>query len=117
MALTVYGIQTCEKVRKARRWLDANGHPHDFVDFRQSPPSEAKVAQWIARLGSRPLRNSSGSSYRALGPERDAWTDSEWTSAFAADPMLIKRPIVERDGVPVQVGFDENVGFALLRAS
>ncbi len=113
MPLTVYGIPTCTSVRKARAWLDANGHAHDFVDFRATPPSEARVSQWIARLGSRPLRNSSGSAYRALGPERDAWTDSEWTSAFAANPMLIKRPVVERDGIALQVGFDEKVGMVL----
>ena len=105
LTLMVYGIATCSAVKKARGWLLANGHAHTFIDFRQTPPTETQVARWISKLGSRSMRNSSGASYRALGPEREAWTDSEWTSAYAADPMLIKRPIIERNGVPVQVGF------------
>ena len=28
-----------------------------------------------------------------------------YRKAFAADPMLLKRPVVERDGEPVLVGF------------
>ncbi len=52
------------------------------------------------------MRNTSGGSYRALGPEKESWSDTQWAEAFAADPMLIKRPIVERDGKPTIVGWN-----------
>ena len=38
-------------------------------------------------------------------PNQSEWDDARWTQAFQADPMLIKRPIIEREGVAVQVGF------------
>ncbi len=103
--ITVYGIPTCATVRKARNWLDDHHLAHTFVDFRANPPSPEQVATWVAAWGAAAMRNTSGGSYRALGPEKDTWGDAEWIRAFADDPMLIKRPVIERDGAPVQVGF------------
>jgi arsenate reductase len=105
MALTVYGIPTCGTVKKARAWLDAAGRPHRFVDLRAAPPARAQIDAWIAAFGAKALRNTSGGSYRALGPEKDGWSEAEWAEAFARDPMLVRRPVVERDGVPVLVGW------------
>lgn len=105
MALAVYGIKTCDTVRKARRWLTERGLEHTFADLRATPPERDRVAGWIEALGARALRNTSGRSYRALPPERDSWTDAQWAEAMAADPMLIKRPVIERDGTAVLVGF------------
>ena len=112
--LTVYGIPSCGTVKKARQWLDQQGLAHDWVDFRATPPAPERVARWVASFGARAMRNTSGGAYRALGPEKDDWDEAAWLAAFQADPMLIKRPIVERDGVPVAVGFSP-AGFDLLR--
>lgn len=114
MALTIYGIPSCGTVKKARAWLDAAGLPHTFVDFRATPPSAEQVAAWVTALGARAMKNTSGGSYRALGPEKEGWTDARWREAFVADPMLIRRPVVEVDGRPVLVGW--NLGDAELRA-
>ena len=101
----VYGIPTCGTVKKARAWLDQEGLAHRFVDLRATPPGRAQIETWIATFGAAAMRNTSGGSYRALGPEKDGWDDAAWAAAFAADPMLLKRPIVERDGRPVAVGW------------
>lgn len=105
MALTVYGIPTCGTVKRARSWLDARGARYAWVDLRATPPDAARVGAWIAALGVAALKNTSGGSYRALGPEKDTWDAARWQAAYAADPMLIKRPVIERDGVAVLVGF------------
>ncbi len=106
MALLVYGIPSCGTVKKARAALDGARRPHTFVDFRDKPPSRTQVDAWVAKFGARAMRNTSGGSYRALGPEKESWSDAQWADAFAADPMLIKRPIVERDGKPTIVGWN-----------
>lgn len=103
--ITVYGIPSCGTVKKARAWLDAAGVKHAWVDLRESPPSRAQIERWVAKFGAKAMRNTSGGAYRALGAEKDGWDDARWIDAFAADPMLIKRPVVEREGAPVQVGF------------
>lgn len=115
MRITVYGIPTCGTVKKARAWLDHNGAAHTWVDFRSAPPEPARVQRWVARLGALKMRNTSGGAYRALGDDKAVWSPEQWTTAFQADPMLIKRPIVEVDGEPVAVGFDEDRYRALFR--
>ena len=43
MATIIYGIPTCDSVRKARQWLNAQHIEHTFVDVRESPPSKAMI--------------------------------------------------------------------------
>lgn len=104
--LTVYGIPTCDACRNARRWLDDQGHAHDWVDVRSTPPDAARIRVWMAALGgARRLKNTSGGSYRALPADKKTWTDEAWVAAMAADPMLLKRPVLERKGVALTTGF------------
>jgi arsenate reductase len=116
-SLTVYGIPNCDTVKKARRWLQAHDAAHDFVDYRADPPDAERVAAWVEALGSKALRNTSGGAYRKLPADKKTWSDTRWVEAFAAEPMLIKRPVIERDGVAVKVGFrgtDEELSAQLL---
>ena len=106
MSLVVYGIPTCGTVKKAQRWLLDRSEAWRDVDLRKTPPSAQQIRAWVAAFGVSALTNTSGGSYRALGPEKDGWQEERWIQAFAADPMLIKRPVIERDGAPVLVGFN-----------
>ena len=105
MTIKVYGIDSCGTVKKAKKWLEARGIAYEWVDFRKNPPAGDQVARWTQSLGALKMRNTSGGAYRALGEEKKSWDNAQWTSAFTADAMLIKRPIIERDGTAVMVGF------------
>lgn len=105
MTLTVYGIPNCGTCKKAFKWLEDNGVAYDFVNTKEQPPTTAQLAAWVETLGARPMRNTSGQSYRALGEERNTWSDDEWVAAFAQDAMLLKRPLFVKDGQAVLVGF------------
>lgn len=115
MTITIHGIPSCDTCRKARAWLASRGHEHGWVDLREAPPSAAKIEAWVGALGAKALRNTSGGSFRALGPEKDGWTDAQWSAAFARDPMLIKRPVLEIDGKPAAVGFKPDAWEKLVR--
>lgn len=103
--LIVHGIPTCDTVRKARKWLDARGVDHTFHDLRKDPPTADQLASWVATLGSKAMRNTSGRSYRALPEAKKTWSDAQWVEAFAGDPMLLKRPLIVRDGHALLAGF------------
>ena len=105
MTVHVFGIPNCSTVKKSLTWLDAHGVTTVFVDYRKNPPSKETVARWIAAFGTKALKNTSGGSYRALPNDKHTWSDDAWLDAFVRDPMLIKRPVLVRSGVPVQVGF------------
>lgn len=106
-SVVVYGISTCSTVKKARAFLTSRAIAHTFADLRETPPSTSTVASWVEAFGVSAMKNTSGGSYRALGADKDGWTDAQWTAAFVRDPMLIKRPVVERDGQPLLVGFKD----------
>lgn len=105
MSIIIYGIPNCGTVKKARTWLDTRNQAHTFVDFRKTPVAADRVAAWVDALGAKALKNTSGGSYRALGDEKKTWSDAQWATAMAADPMLIKRPVIEHNGTAVRAGF------------
>jgi arsenate reductase len=105
MAIQVYGIPNCGTCKKALQWLEQNNIAYEFINTKEQPPSRDAIAAWVKTLGSNPMRNTSGQSYRALGDTKANWSDAEWVEAFAQDAMLLKRPLFVKDGTAVLVGF------------
>ncbi|WP_404789777.1 Spx/MgsR family RNA polymerase-binding regulatory protein [Altericista sp. CCNU0014] len=105
MTLKVYGIPNCGTCKKAFQWLGDRNISYEFVNIKEHPPAQPLIQEWVGTLGSKPMRNTSGQSYRALGEEKQTWNDEQWTNAFAKDAMLIKRPLFVKDGKAVMVGF------------
>jgi arsenate reductase len=117
MTLTVYGYDACSTCRKAYKWLDANAIDWEKRPIKEQPPTRAEL-EAIVRSSGLPLGrffNTSGQSYRAGGwsAKRKTATEAEQLDALAADPMLLKRPLVVGDGM-VLVGFKEADYAALL---
>ena len=107
MSLQVYGIPNCGTCKKAFKWLQDNSVDYEFIDTKDNPPIRELIQSWVDVLGAKPMRNTSGQSYRALGDEKQTWTDEQWVDAFAKDAMLLKRPLFVKDGTAVVVGFRE----------
>lgn len=105
MIIQLYGIPTCATCKKAFKWLEANGVEYEFVNTKEQPPSRHLIQNWVATLGVKPMRNTSGQSYRALGEDKQLWSDKQWIDAFANDAMLLKRPLFVRNGTAAMVGF------------
>lgn len=105
MSIQVYGIPNCGTCKKAFQWLESNGIQYEFINTKEQPPSQEMIQSWVEKLGSKPMRNTSGQSYRSLGDEKNSWTDEQWIKAFAKDAMLLKRPLFVKDKTAVAVGF------------
>lgn len=105
MTLQLYGIPNCGTCKKAFDWLVTHGVEYEFIDTKLTPPTRDMVQSWVTALGARPLRNTSGQAYRALGEERTSWSDQQWVDAFAQNAMLMKRPVFVKDGEAIMVGF------------
>jgi arsenate reductase len=105
MTLQVYGIPNCGTCKKAIAWLDNQSIPYDFINTKTAPPSRELIQAWVEALSAKPMRNTSGQSYRALGEVKKDWSDAQWVEAFATDAMLLKRPLFVKDGTAVLVGF------------
>ena len=106
MALDVYGIPNCGTYKKALKWLDEQGVEYKFINTKEVPPSKEAIAGWVQALTAKPMRNTSGQAYRAIpADQRNAMSDGDWIDAFAADAMLLKRPLFVKDGTAVMAGF------------
>lgn len=107
MSLQVYGIPNCVTCKKAFQWLEDHSIEYEFINTKENPPTLKMIQSWVKTLGSKPMRNTSGQSYRTLGEEKRTWTDEQWIEAFAKDAMLLKRPLFVKEGAAVLVGFRE----------
>lgn len=103
--VTLYGITTCDTVRKARAWLDDKGVAYRFHDFRKEGLDAARLNGWLDALGWEAVLNRAGTSFRAL-PEADrTGLDRDRAAALIlANPTLVKRPVLETHGA-VTIGF------------
>ena len=105
MSIKVYGIPNCATCKKAFRWLEENSVEYEFINTKDNPPTQKVITDWVNSLGSKPMRNTSGKSYRALGDEKKTWDDALWIEEFSKDAMLLKRPLFVKDDKAVLVGF------------
>ena len=112
--LTLFGIPNCDTVRKARKWLDANGLDFAFVDFKKTPPQQETIAAWLQHIPLETLLNKRSTTWRKLNDADKA--DLDQTQAIAlmvANPSLIKRPVLTHDNTAV-AGFSETYYQSLL---
>jgi len=104
MTIHLYGIPNCDTVKKARLWLGAAGRDYTFHDYKKEGADPDRIAGWIAAAGLDLVVNRKGTTYRALS-EDDKARAADAASApalLAANPSVIKRPIVEHaDGLLV----------------
>ena len=112
MSIKIYGIPNCGTCKKAITklaegiaWLEDNNIQYEFINTKDNPPDKTTIASWVETLGSKSMRNTSGKSYRALGEERNTWSDRHWIEAFAKDIMLLKRPLFTKGDRAVLVSF------------
>ena len=100
MSLTLYGIPNCDTVKKARAWLDGRGVAYAFHDYKKAGIDEASLRRWIAALGWETVLNRAGTTFRKLPDSDKAGLDADKAVALMlAQPSMIKRPIVEGDGI------------------
>jgi len=107
MSTIVYGIPNCDTVKKARAWLSEQGVDHSFHDYKKQGVPADRVDAWIASVGWEPLVNRQGTTWRKLDEATKAGV-ADAASAKAlmlSQASVIKRPVIERDGVVVSVGF------------
>ncbi|PTM61718.1 arsenate reductase [Phreatobacter oligotrophus] len=109
MTVTIYGITTCDTVRKARAWLDGKGVAYRFHDFRKDGLDAKTLGQWLDVVGWEAVLNKAGTSFRALPDADKAGLDRAKAAALIlANPTLVKRPVLET-GAEVLVGFKPEI--------
>lgn len=109
-AFDVYGLETCDTCKRARKELDAAGVAYAFHDVRADGVTKAQIATWAKTAGWEAMLNKSSTTWRALPDAQKAGlTESKAVALMAANPALIKRPLISRGPTEVFVGWTDAV--------
>lgn len=106
--ITLYGISTCDTVRKARTWLDSHGLAYTYHDFRANGLTPETLRKWADSIGWETLLNRRSRSWKELPEsERADIDEAKALRLMLANPTLIKRPVLT-NGNRVMTGFSED---------
>lgn len=106
---TLYGIPSCDTIRKARAWLDGRGVGYVFHDYKRLGVERGQLEAWADGVGWETLLNRAGTTFRALPDADKAELDrAKAIALMLANPSMIKRPVLEFAGRLV-VGFKPEI--------
>ena len=112
--MLLYGFNSCDMVRAARKWLDANGITYTFVDYRRESLDPATIDDWFARAGWDVVFNCNSTAFKELsGREQAAVTASTARDLILANTNFIKRPLLDT-GTRILTGFNVKTWAAAL---
>jgi arsenate reductase len=103
--LTLYGIKTCQTVKKARTWLEQHEKTYRYHDVRVDGLTVEQLDNFATRTDWKLLLNRSSTAWRLLSPDQQADLDRDKALALiSAYPTLMKRPVLDT-GEQLLVGF------------
>ena len=105
MTVTIYGIKTCDTMKKAFVWLDGRDVAYTFHDYRVAGISRDEVARWCKAAGWEKVLNKASTTFRAQPDDAKADLDeAKAIRLMLAEPTMIKRPVLEV-GTAIEIGF------------
>jgi arsenate reductase len=106
--IKIYGIPNCDTMKKARRWLEANGVEYDFHDYKKRGVPEKNLHAWVNQAGWETILNKRGTTWRKLDDDIKHNIDNESAIKIMLDnPSIIKRPVLESNQL-LLIGFKED---------
>lgn len=94
--MIVYGLPHCSTTKKAVLMLEEKNVSVQLIDYREHPIPRDELADLITKAGL-PIQkwfNTSGQAYREQKEELTTLPLEQVIDRLAANPMLLKRPIV-----------------------
>jgi Spx/MgsR family transcriptional regulator len=105
VTITIYGIKNCDTMKKARAWLDGHKIQYGFHDYKAQGIDRGDLERWVDLVGWEVLLNRAGTTFRALpGADKEGLDARKATALMLAQPSMIKRPVLDVDGM-LHVGF------------
>lgn len=104
--ITMFGIKNCDTIKKARKWLDAEGIEYQFHDYKKDGLSPELLASWVNDLGYEALVNKRGTTWRKLPDDvKDSIDEASAIEIMLENTSIIKRPLLSDDANNKILGF------------
>ncbi|MEI7842614.1 MAG: arsenate reductase [Gallionellaceae bacterium] len=106
--MILYGIPNCDTVKKARTWLSEHGHAYEFHDFKKQGITQELLADWLKQIGWQKLLKKTGPTWAKLPDTVKASIkdDASALPVLLANPNIIKRPVLLKQGKVLATGFN-----------
>lgn len=103
MSTIIYHNPKCGTSRKVLAMIRAAGEEPEIIEYLKNPPTRERLIELISMMGITPrdLLRRKGTPFDELGLADESLPDEALVDAMMADPILINRPIVVRDGKAV----------------
>ncbi|GAB2541682.1 ArsC family reductase [Spirosoma aerophilum] len=103
----LYAIPNCDTVKKARAWLASHTVTYQFHDYKKQGIDQKTIQNWLTQKPWEELVNRSGLTWKKL-PDNEKPTDAASAVALMMEkPSVIRRPLIEKDGQIIALGFNE----------
>lgn len=98
--VTIYHNPRCSKSRQTMALLEEQGVEPTIVKYLETPPDVATLDNLLTMLGLEPreLMRTKEAEYQELALDNPELTREQLMQAMVANPRLIERPIVVKDG-------------------
>ncbi|SDX54044.1 transcriptional regulator, Spx/MgsR family [Hydrobacter penzbergensis] len=106
---TIYGIPNCDTVKKTLNWLESHQVKYDFHDYKKLGIDKEKLQTWCKQVGWETILNKKSATWRELGADVQVTiqTEAKAIQVMMANTSIIKRPVIEKNGKLLVVGFNE----------
>lgn len=107
MSYTLYGIPNCDTVKKAKNWLTQHEIEFEFHNYKTDNISASKIKSWLEHAPLNKVLNKASTTFRNLSDtEKSLISDvNQAIKLMQSQPSMIKRPVLEKDGKFLAVGF------------
>jgi len=107
--MIVYGIKSCDSVKKATTWLTKKKIKFEFHDYKAEGISEAKLKNWSKQVGWEKILNKKSTSWRDLSEaaQQKITTEKAAIEVMKEKTSIIKRPLIELNDQVMTVGYNE----------
>ena len=107
--MIVYGIKSCDSVKKATTWLSKHKIPFTFHDYKAIGITASKLKSWSQQIGWETFLNKKSTTWRGLDLKIQNTVKNEKAAVqvMMENTSLIKRPLIEKEGKVLTLGYKE----------
>ncbi len=105
--IIVHGIKNCDSVKKALKFLKENHIEYTFRDFKEQSVTCDEINEWLKYTSLEKIFNSKSTTYKTFNLKALNLTDQEKIEWLCRENLLIKRPVLQHNGVTI-VGYNKD---------
>jgi arsenate reductase len=109
--IKIYGIPNCDTVKKVQTWLTKHKLLYDFHDYKKLGAPIEKLQLWTKQRDWTEILNKKSTTWRELDPavQQKIKDEKSAVKLMHEHTSIIKRPVIEKDGKVVAIGFNEAI--------